>query len=1513
MRSTRTPTSSRLYARGQPLSACLLSVALCVIGPTAEAQSASDARALAETTVLGEVFCDDNQDGARSTDELGVGGVRIAGDHGWQALSDTEGGWHLHRFKPGQHLIKLDETSLPPWATLEGSPRRRLLATGGLVSTLRFPLQCTQRYTKPEGVDLGAKTPAKTKAPLVTLSGRLEPLALYVDGRPISPIRADMRIRREGQKASRTLNTPWRPGLITPPIEILTRTNLEEMPQGTWRLEISRLVADGQVPVRVFSGQGLPPKRLTWDGTDAAGARSVLERGALYYVQLRVSDGKGQSSIAPLATLGLSYGSKNAAIERRILRGALLGDPETSIEEITRGLEGISNILWANRGARVLVEVHTDDTTPTEVAVTRSRRDAFVLANRIRQILGLPSERVSGVGYGPTRPIRPNINESNRALNRRVEVAILPAERAEDLSPVPQAPSKPEIIAQGLRLPLDPQFGFLRSVEERGGRMTLSARLPSGGRWQALVTLSELDNDAEVTPLSEDPLRHFGGKALREALGDALVASRVITNDTAEDLEVLVPEEGATLKSPHLFLRGRTDPANTITVDGVAVETDHEGRFATTVNLNTGTHALRVTATDKAGRRAHITRTLHVTDTAFFVLALADAATGLPEAHLPGRHSDNAAVVGPIFIQGRGAAIFRGRISGTSLAEHIRMTAVVDTDHHSSFRSWADQIIDPARDYAVYGDSAEVSQVGPARGPLYVLIEADDSHALAGNYRTGVEGLELARYDRAIYGGRVHFEHAWSEGFKTQARVFGSEDVSRLKSGHDELKATGGSLYYLSAKGILEGSEALTVVIREQGSGLVLERRPLKRDLDYRIDYLDGRVHLKAPLSAVAAPTWGLSSFEVAAERAVLQGHDVWLVADYESEDLSGNGDYSVGARVSQELFGRARVGGSFAQEGRGGDDYTLFGADTELKVWEGTTIQAEFAGSMGTTGSSFLSPDGGLSFTTYDPSAGRDNGYAFRLGIESAPGKWFDSDLDLQLRGWWEFVDPGFQATGKVLDQGKERFGGEIRYRPTDNDELRVRIDGATWQPPDALFSGGLGTLHRYRYAARYERLFGPVSLSAEAAFGEHRDDALGTVFHTGGFLVGTRYQATQRLGLLASQEALIGGDDSVLGVGFETRMTTRLGLDYQVSDDLALMLGSALRWDGDHAIQLGARTRADDGTAVYVQEELRPSHAGRSASSATIIGTERQLPGGGRLYSEYRLGGAGGGLSNRAVLGIAQSFALAPGVNLAAGYERSQAVGGTEGIGSRDVLSVGLEILAAENLRYGGRYEVRIDQLIEPPSGVFSELGSGRSEVIQAMISNGLSWRITQGLTALGTFRFVFTQDLVSRAMLRESLEGSVALLWQPETMDWLRVSTRYSRIYRQWLEGDDARELAAQQDLASATLLLSFPFGLTLSERLIFSRDKASDAEADHALLWLTHVAMEIIWGIDVAAEYRMWAPFDGEIGHGAIAELGYTLMDHARIGVGYDFTEIPRDLSLGAESGAGGFFVRLTGTY
>jgi hypothetical protein len=119
----------------------------------------------------------------------------------------------------------------------------------------------------------------------------------------------------------------------------------------------------------------------------------------------------------------------------------------------------------------------------------------------------------------------------------------------------------------------------------------------------------------------------------------------------------------------------------------------------------------------------------------------------------------------------------------------------------------------------------------------------------------------------------------------------------------------------------------------------------------------------------------------------------------------------------------------------------------------------------------------------------------------------------------------------------------------------------------------------------------------------------------------------------------------------------------------------------------------------------------------------------------------------------------------------------------------------------------------------------------------------------------------------------------------------------------------------DLVGATAIFDLPFGLLITERLLFRHLVANSTGrgTDDDVLWITHAAMNVIYDLDVAAEYRLWGTFDGELGHGALLELGYTLLDHARIAIGYDFSSVPRDMTLDAASGAGGVYARITGSY
>lgn len=105
--------------------------------------------------------------------------------------------------------------------------------------------------------------------------------------------------------------------------------------------------------------------------------------------------------------------------------------PEGSVDLTSSAQEvilGVANIL-ADMPNAVRIEGHTD-TVPIHTARFYSNWElSTTRATNVLQFMiqsaGLPPQRLSAAGYGEYKPVVPNINDRNRALNRRVDIVLL--------------------------------------------------------------------------------------------------------------------------------------------------------------------------------------------------------------------------------------------------------------------------------------------------------------------------------------------------------------------------------------------------------------------------------------------------------------------------------------------------------------------------------------------------------------------------------------------------------------------------------------------------------------------------------------------------------------------------------------------------------------------------------------------------------------------------------------------------------------------------------------------------------------------------------------------------------------------------------------------------------------------------------------------------------------------------------------------------------------------------------
>jgi outer membrane protein OmpA-like peptidoglycan-associated protein len=107
-------------------------------------------------------------------------------------------------------------------------------------------------------------------------------------------------------------------------------------------------------------------------------------------------------------------------------------------------LRKLADFLKKHPDRQVLIEGHTDDIGSNAYNENLSRRRAEAVANALAA-LGVPSPRVTAVGYGESYPVAANTTDTNRALNRRVEVYI-----SDNDQPVrPRAPGGVAAIGRG--------------------------------------------------------------------------------------------------------------------------------------------------------------------------------------------------------------------------------------------------------------------------------------------------------------------------------------------------------------------------------------------------------------------------------------------------------------------------------------------------------------------------------------------------------------------------------------------------------------------------------------------------------------------------------------------------------------------------------------------------------------------------------------------------------------------------------------------------------------------------------------------------------------------------------------------------------------------------------------------------------------------------------------------------------------------------------------------------------
>lgn len=981
-------------------------------------------------------------------------------------------------------------------------------------------------------------------------------------------------------------------------------------------------------------------------------------------------------------------------------------------------------------------------------------------------------------------------------------------------------------------------------------------------------------------------------------------AKRFLTDThepTLTDLALEARKKRSTLARQEIPIRGSRvrvygrdlGDIRSVSINNETITLDAEKNFATEYILPDGQHDFTVVVTDSSGQSYNKDLDVDLNDRYMFLVGLADITVSkntVSGGINPLDVEDATRYGGDIFVDGRLAFYLKGKVKGKYL-----LTAQLDTDHQeideifnglnrkdprSVFRR-----LDPEQYYPVYGDDSTLIKDTDSQGKLYVRVDWDQSRALWGNFNSGVTGTELARFNRSLYGAQLisrSNSRVESGDHKSALNIFASEAQSVGR--HNELRGTGGSLYYLSDQDIVVGSEKIAVEVRDSETGRVINRKALVEGQDYEVDHIQGRIILNQPLLTV-----GNEVAPSIIKDTPLDGNDIWLVADYEYVPDSFDADQATyGARGKHWLNDKLAIGGTWVLENRQGNDREVRGVDATLFASKSSWVKAEYAQSTAaqTTGS-FTSDDGGLNFEPYDsnttePSEGDAFSIEARLDIAQRLS-WL---REASAGAWMRKRDGGFSGGG--YDSGTDTSDSGIEFNAAVNERLDIAAR--------ATRSKKTGTSSRDTTSVQADyQLNDRVSLAAELRRINQKDiptatDGQGTLA-----AVQAAYDLTDDIGVYGVIQQTLDDTGS-----YESNDLYTLGVDAELGHRISVNAETS-SGDAGRALQGGVEYRINDESSIYLNQNLSTDRTDNHRYISTL-GQRHNLNTKLRVFTEHQFTDE----DQRAGLGHTFGVELKPTTNTVANasYQLANFSDDTGGTTDRDAVSVGYAY-KLDKTHASTRVEYRRDK----SDTVNSE---------QWLTANSLNFSHSPSLRWQGKLNLSKTNDKTGGDNTAKFTEAGIGFAYRPVKNDRLNMLGRLTHLY-------DLPPLSQVSVMDEKSLIGSLEFAWQLNQqweaggKLAYkesevraNRNSGDWADNDAALL-ASRLRYHLLFKWDALAEYQwLRSEASDDLKHGARFSVGRHVGDHVKLAIGYNFTQFDDNL-INRDYDVSGWFVNLVGKY
>jgi hypothetical protein len=585
----------------------------------------------------------------------------------------------------------------------------------------------------------------------------------------------------------------------------------------------------------------------------------------------------------------------------------------------------------------------------------------------------------------------------------------------------------------------------------------------------------------------------------------------------------------------------------------------------------------RTLSTSSPGTLEHYSRPLKVGDDYMMFVALGDAQVGYNIDRGNIEPIQDATEEPGLYHEGKGAYYLKGKILGKYL-----ITSSYDSDRAEKalFRS-----LDPNVYYPVYGDGSTINyDAADTQGALYLKVEWDKSTAILGNYAVDFNDTDFAAFSQKYYGGKLDYQSVATNSYgdaRTKLVVYHAQ-VQQLPS-HNEFLATGGSLYFLKYMNVIQGSDTVTIQVRDQTTGLVISSQVMVNGADYELDLSQGRILFWQPVAMIAQSESIISN-------GLINGNPIYVVVDYQYAASGMQTQPSEGARVAQAVGDNVVLGGTYLSDNSNGQEYTLEGTDATLHVNKDSTIKAEYAQTTSQETGSYVSTDGGISFT---PLMLESSATGKAYGIKGDT-RLFDN---IGLKSYYKWVGSDFGATSATSQQGTESMGLSMTWdmtpvtRVTASEDIQRLMAGANLQASTQVGASETDTtMIQVVHTAERLKLTGQFQLIET----KNVIDGVESTTNQKGATFGgqAQYDLTNRIKLTMGQQ---------VDVMDSANTATTLGIADRLTDHATANLLETFSSQG-HALTAGLTNQLTDKMALTTAYTLTSLNTGETDKTASV-----------------------------------------------------------------------------------------------------------------------------------------------------------------------------------------------------------------------------------------------------------------------------------------------------------------------